>query len=92
MGAFCTIFRAWPVGAGLGANFGRDMTENGQNLNYSLFLGLSAAQNTGQALGRGGQGAAGHGGEPRRRPERPGPRLELGARVAAAMPAALKSA
>ncbi len=25
--AFCTIFRAWPVGAGLGAKFGRKRAE-----------------------------------------------------------------
>ncbi len=27
LGAFCTIFRACPVGVGLGAKFGREMTE-----------------------------------------------------------------
>ncbi len=36
LGAVCTICRACPVGAGLGAKFGREMTEKCQNLNYKF--------------------------------------------------------
>jgi hypothetical protein len=36
--AFCTIFRAWPVGAGLGAKFGWKIVENGRNLNYNFYF------------------------------------------------------
>ena len=32
LGAFCTIFRAWPLGAGLGAKLGREMAEKDENL------------------------------------------------------------
>ncbi len=43
-GAFCIMFRARPVGTGLGAQLGREMTEK-QNLDYkSLFLDLIAAK------------------------------------------------
>ncbi len=35
-GAFCTIFRARPVGAGLGAKFGREVTENGREQKNKL--------------------------------------------------------
>ncbi len=36
LSAFCTICRALPVGAGLGAKFGRKMTEKYQNLDYDV--------------------------------------------------------
>ncbi len=39
-GVFSTIFRAWPVGAGLGAKFGRNMVENRRNLNRIFCFGL----------------------------------------------------
>jgi hypothetical protein len=36
LGAFCTIFRARPVGTGLGAKFGRKPAKN-QNQNYNFY-------------------------------------------------------
>ncbi len=40
-GAFCTIFRAWPVGTGLGTKFGREIAEYGQNRLLNLLSGLT---------------------------------------------------
>ncbi len=37
MNAFCTIFRAWPVSPGLGAELGRKMTDNGRNFKYHFY-------------------------------------------------------
>ncbi len=43
LGACCTIFRARPAGAGLGAKFGRKVTETKTKLQLSfLLLGLIA--------------------------------------------------
>ena len=36
-GSFCTIFRAWPVGAGPGSNFGRKKAET-KTANYNLYV------------------------------------------------------
>jgi hypothetical protein len=36
LGAFCSVFRGWPVGAGLGAKFGRQMTEEAKT--YIIFF------------------------------------------------------
>ncbi len=38
LGAFCTMIRASPVGAGLGAKFGRERRETNQNLNYNFCI------------------------------------------------------
>jgi hypothetical protein len=36
LGAFCTIFGGGPVGTGVGAKVGREMTEQKQNLNHKI--------------------------------------------------------
>ncbi len=41
MGAFCTIFRARPVGAGLGTEFGRKPAKNQVKITMVYFLFLA---------------------------------------------------